>query len=243
MRDVQQTTAGCIPDDTEQERPADVRPKMRASFGKAQYPKADKKAAEPAARNRPAANAAALKPKTCKACRAKFTPARPFQTWCSPDCALSILKAKQDKQVKEKARQERHADKAKRDRLKSRSDWAKEAQAAFNAYIRARDADLPCISCGRHHTGQWHAGHYLSRGARPELAMHEDNCHKQCAPCNTHLSGNLVLYRVNLIERIGLERVQWLEGPHETAKLSTQDLIAIRDEYRAKKKAIEGGER
>jgi hypothetical protein len=207
---------------------------MRTSFGKAQYQKADKKASEPAARNRPASNAATLKPKTCKVCRTKFTPARPFQSWCSPDCALTILKSRQDKQAKEMARQERQADKAKRDRLKSRSDWAKEAQTAFNAYIRARDADLPCISCGRYHTGQWHAGHFLSRGARPELAMHEDNCHKQCAPCNTHLSGNLVLYRVNLIQKIGLDRVEWLEGPHEGQKYTHDELRDLAASYRAK---------
>ena len=69
--------------------------------------------------------------------------------------------------------------------------------------------------------------------------MHEDNCHKQCAPCNTHLSGNLVLYRVNLIERIGLHRVEWLEGPHSPLKLSIDDLRAIRDTYRAKAKQLQ----
>ena len=183
------------------------------------------------------------KPKACKVCKTKFSPARPFQTWCSPDCGLELVKAKQAKEGKAKAKAERQADKAKRERLKSRSEWAREAQTAFNAYIRARDADKPCISCGRHHQGQNHAGHYLSRGARPELAMHEDNCHKQCAPCNTHLSGNLVLYRVNLIAKIGLERVEWLEGPHQPRKLTIPDLIAIRDEYRSKVKAIESASR
>jgi Bacteriophage Lambda NinG protein len=183
------------------------------------------------------------KPKPCKVCKTKFSPARPFQTWCSPECGLELVKAKQAKEGKAKAKAERQADRAKRERLKSRSEWAREAQTAFNAYIRARDADKPCISCGRHHDGQWHAGHYLSRGARPELAMHEDNCHKQCAPCNTHLSGNLVLYRVNLIAKIGLERVEWLEGPHHPRKLTIPDLIAIRDEYRAKVKAIESASR
>ena len=68
--------------------------------------------------------------------------------------------------------------------------------------------------------------------------MHEDNCHKQCAPCNTHLSGNLVLYRVNLIQRIGLARVEALEGPHMPLKLTIPDLKAIRDTYRAKANAL-----
>lgn len=179
------------------------------------------------------------KPKKCKVCTTTFTPARPFQTWCSPECGLKLALAKKAKADTIKAKAEKRADKEKRERLKSRSDWAREAQQAFNAYIRARDRDLACISCGRHHDGQYHAGHYMSRGARPELAYHPDNCHKQCAPCNTHLSGNLVLYRVNLIEKIGLERVEWLEGPHEPLKMTVEAFKALRDEYRAKAKALE----
>ena len=172
-----------------------------------------------------------------------FKPARPFQTWCSPECGLKLATAKKAKADTLKARAERQADKATRERLKSRADWAREAQQAFNAYIRARDRYLACISWGRHHDGQCHAGHYLSRGSRPELAYHPDNCHKQCAPCNTHLSGNLVLYRVNLIERIGLDRVEWLEGPHAPLKLPSEALKSLRDEYRAKAKAIKKADR
>jgi ribosomal protein L37AE/L43A len=178
------------------------------------------------------------KPKPCKVCKTPFVKRRAFEVWCSPECGLELVKAKQAKDNDTKAKAARKADKAKREKLKSRADWAKEAQAAFNAFIRARDADQPCISCGRHHQGQYHAGHYLSRGARPELAMNEDNCHKQCAPCNTHLSGNLVLYRVNLIQRIGLARVEALEGPHAPIKLTIPDLKAMRDEYRAKANAM-----
>lgn len=183
-----------------------------------------------------------MKPKTCQkargGCGAKFEPARPMQAMCGVSCAISHAGWLKAKASQDRAKEERKADKAKRDRIKTRSDWAREAQQAFNAYIRARDAGLPCISCGRHHQGQNHAGHYISRGARPELAYHEDNCWKQCSPCNTHLSGNLVLYRANLIARIGLERVEWLEGPHDPVKRSAQDLQAIRDEYRAKLKAL-----
>ena len=183
------------------------------------------------------------KPRKCKACATRFTPQRMGQHVCSPVCALVLVRSGKDKADAIKAKAERQADKAKRERLKTRSDWAKEAQQAFNAYIRARDHALPCISCGRHHQGQWHAGHFLSRGARPELAYHPDNCHKQCAPCNTHLSGNLVLYRVNLIQRIGLDRVEWLEGPHELLKMSVEALKQLRDEYRSKAKAIEQAQR
>ena len=113
-----------------------------------------------------------------------------------------------------------------------------EAQQAFNAWIRARDAGKGCISCGTHN-GKANAGHYLSTGARPELRFDPYNCHKQCAPCNAHLHGNLVLYRMELIKRIGLIRVLRLEGPHPTAKLTIEDLRAIRDDYRRKLKEMQ----
>ena len=124
--------------------------------------------------------------------------------------------------------------------IKSRADWAEEAQTAFNAWIRARDDGLPCISCGRHHQGQWHAGHYLSTGARPELRYTESNVHRQCAPCNTHLSGNAVLYRIGLVDRIGLDAVEWLEGPHQLPKWTADDYKAIRETYLAKLKELKG---
>lgn len=112
----------------------------------------------------------------------------------------------------------------------------REAQTAFNAWVRMRDAHLACVSCGRMHGGQWHAGHFVSTGARPELRFDEANVHKQCQPCNTHLHGNLVLYRAELIRRIGLAEVERLEGPQQPKKYSVADLRAIRDEYRSRVK-------
>jgi hypothetical protein len=140
--------------------------------------------------------------------------------------------------AKAAAKVERAETRRRKDAIKSKADWAREAQTAFNAWIRARDEGLPCISCGRHHQGQWHAGHYLSTGARPELRYTESNVHRQCAPCNTHLSGNAVLYRIGLIERIGLQAVEWLEGPHELPKWTADDYRAIRDTYKQKLKEM-----
>lgn len=121
---------------------------------------------------------------------------------------------------------------AKRDRerlidVKPLSYWMKRAQSAFNAWVRARDACQPCISCGRIHQGQNHAGHYRPAGSNPELRFEPDNCHLQCAPCNSHLSGNLTSYRPALIAKIGLERVEWLEGPHEPKRYRKEDYQAI----------------
>ena len=164
--------------------------------------------------------------KTCK-CGKEFTPRSSTHRVCSPKCAIKAVKEQ---------------DKARREAVKPRSKWLQEAQAALNAWIRARDAADPCVSCGRFHDGQWHAGHYLSTGARPELRFTETNVHKQCAPCNTHLSGNLVLYRAELIRRVGLLEVERLEGPHPSAKWTVEQLKEIKSRYVALTKAPLGKE-
>lgn len=169
-----------------------------------------------------------MKPKRCKVCRVEFVPRRMGQKVCSPECAGSLAVSERAKAEKKAAVKDRRET---REKLKTRAQWLKEAQAAFNAWVRARDAELPCVSCGRHHDGQFHAGHYLSTGARPELRFEPLNVWKQCAPCNTHLSGNLVLYRAELIRRIGLEKVEWLEGPHEPCKWTVDELKEIKARY------------
>ena len=168
-----------------------------------------------------------MKPRKCAYCRNDFEPFRMGQKACSVECACQMARKKREKI-------ERKAYKEQKERIKSRAEWLKEAQAVFNRYIRLRDDKEPCISCGRHHEGQYHAGHYLSTGARPELRFDEANVHKQCQPCNTHLSGNLVLYRKALIVKIGLEEVERLESDHEPKKYSIDELKAIKAEYTRK---------
>lgn len=180
--------------------------------------------------------------KKCKVCRAEYQPIKPLQKVCGYDCALSLAASTRAKEEKIARVKEKRADSVKREAIKSRSDWLREAQTAFNAFIRARDADLPCISCGRHHTGQYHAGHYLSVGARPELRFCEANVHKQCSACNNYLSGNIVLYRIALIEKIGQEMVDYLEGPHAAKKYTIEQLKAIKMNYAAWTKELKANQ-
>ncbi|WJN61341.1 recombination protein NinG [Pseudomonas sp. SO81] len=178
--------------------------------------------------------AISAKPKKCavRSCRAPFIPKQSFQTWCSPECGLAIAKAKQDKQRVAIEQVERREIRAAKERVKPRAEHMKEAQSAFNAWVRERDILLPCISCGRHHQGKYDAGHYRTVGSNPALRFEPLNCHKQCVPCNQHKSGDIVNYRINLVQRIGAEKVAWLEGPHEPKKYSIEDLKAIKARYR-----------
>ena len=182
-----------------------------------------------------------INPKKCRHCKAEFIPVRPIQSACSIACAVEMARAKRDKEARVAALADRRAARSALQLIKPRSQYLKEAQRAFNAWIRVRDEDQPCISCGRHHDGQYHAGHFLSTGARPELRFTETNVHKQCQPCNTHLHGNIVLYRAALIRKYGVEVVEMLEGPHGPAKLSIDDLKAIKSIYTEKYKEIQRG--
>lgn len=172
-----------------------------------------------------------MKQKKCRHCKQLFTPIMPMQIVCGIECAKAVARKKREKF-------ERAADRQKRESLKSRAQWLKEAQAAVNAYVRVRDAGKPCISCGRMHEGQWHAGHYLSRGAHPELALEPLNIWRQCAPCNTHLSGNQLEFRKGLIARRGAKLVDWLEGPHEPKHYTIEDLKAIKERFKAMTKEM-----
>lgn len=143
----------------------------------------------------------------------------------------------------EAAKVERAEARKRKEALKTRNDYQKEAQQAFNAFIRARDrlAGHVCISSGRAldwSGNQVDAGHYRSTGAAPHLRFNEDNCHAQSKHDNQYLSGNAVDYRIQLLGRIGLIRVEALESDNSSPKWTAEDLKAIRDMYRAKAKEL-----
>lgn len=174
------------------------------------------------------------KPRKCRnpACGREYIPDRPFQIACDMRCALALVPIQLAKQQKKDGIKERAKQRAARAKIKSRGDYLREAQQAFNAWVRERDHALPCVSCGRHHDGQYHAGHYRTVGAHPELRFDPLNVHKQCAPCNNHKSGDIVNYRIELVRRIGAEAVARLEGQHEPKRYSIDDLIELRAHYR-----------
>lgn len=162
----------------------------------------------------------------------KFIPTRPLQTVCSVPCAWQYAA---QQAAKKDARLTREA-KAK---LKTRAQWLKEAQAAVNRYVRVRDASLPCVSCGTTKAKQWHAGHFRTTKAAPELRFDTRQIWRQCSQCNDYLSGNITEYRKELIRRIGLAEVEEIEGPHEPKHFSIDDLKAIKAAYKAKCRELE----
>ncbi|ENT6126315.1 recombination protein NinG [Enterobacter hormaechei] len=182
-----------------------------------------------------------------KSCRQWFHPVRDGQVVCSFECVSAIgkeqtAKAREAAKQKEAQRQRteekagRQRRKAKRESFKTKSQWDKEAQSAFNRYIRIRDEGKECVSCGNPLIGKSNyltgsaidASHYRSRGAASHLKFNVFNVHSACTRCNRQLSGNAVEYRIRLIERIGLERVERLESDNEPRRFDVTYLKRVK---------------
>lgn len=198
-------------------------------------------------RNTPIQRKTPLKPrserkKRCPTCRVLFVPLRTAQAVCGDvECALAHGKSEQGQEKARKALADlgRKELKAAKERVKSRAEHMKEAQVAFNAWIRLRDAGQPCISCGTTADVQYCAGHYRTTAAAPELRFEPLNVNLQCnRNCNMGKSGNLLEYRPALLAKIGAEALAWLEGPHEPKKYTIDDLKAITAHYRAKAREL-----
>jgi hypothetical protein len=179
----------------------------------------------------------------CRMCPQVFTPRNSMQSVCGPVCATKLAKGLV-KARKVKAKQERAQTKARKEKIKRIPDLIKEAQVAFNAYIRARDAGRPCICCGQplgegDLGGAYDCGHYRSTGSAQHLRFDERNAHAQRKQCNRWGAGRAVDYRIGLIERIGLAAVEALEIDNRVHKWTREELIAIRATYKQKLKELE----
>jgi len=175
----------------------------------------------------------------CKNCKEVFEPKWFNWKFCDKDLCHNLgVKELVKKEREKKAKQERKEMKKAKEALLTHRDYLKLFQTVFNSYIRERDKDLPCISCGKNNEKQFHAGHYRSVGSCPELRFEELNVWKQCATCNTYLHGNLIEYRKELINRIGVEKVEWLEGYQPSNKMLISEIKEKIKEYKTKINAL-----
>lgn len=172
----------------------------------------------------------------CVVCRSVFEPRSMLHKACGPDCAEKHVE-------QEKARKERSDRQKGLQALKRRADYLKEAQIAFNAFIRERDKNQACISSGRPLQqealgGGYDCGHYRSTGSAPHLRFDERNAHGQSKHDNRYLAGNAVEYRKGLINRYGLSFVESLESDNTPRKYTVEQLQQIKQHYRSKLKQL-----
>lgn len=178
---------------------------------------------------------AKLNKRLCKNCKKEFQKTTPLQSVCSPTCAIErsyeLNLTKRKKEVDDKV-------KGMKESLMKRSDYIKLFQSVFNAYIRQRDKDLGCVSCGKTKVEEFHAGHYIASTYQYHR-FNPDNVHKQCSQCNTYLRGNLIPYRIELIKRIGLEQVEYIENTrHMMLEITIPEIKQLIIDYKLKTKQL-----
>lgn len=183
------------------------------------------------------ANGKSPKARTCPICSAQYVPRSSLQKVChNYKCALEFNRQADakidDRERRKKEKEDRIAWRERKADVKPLSHWMSMTQRAFNDYIRARDGDI-CISCGSTTAISYHAGHYRTTAAASQLRFNEDNVHSQCAACNVHHSGAIGPYRINLIAKIGAERVEVLESNNTPHRYTREELERIRTRYRA----------
>lgn len=155
---------------------------------------------------------------TCKHCKEKFEPIKKGQKYCLKDECIEVW-VQEVKEKNWKAKKKRM-----KEDLKTVTDYTRDAQKIVNQYIRLRDKDLDCISCGADLDARnTNAGHHFSANGFPNTRFNEDNIHNQCVYCNQHNSGNLLEYRKGLIDKIGQERYDKLEAESKEKKSYTKE--------------------
>lgn len=173
----------------------------------------------------------------CSNCRKKVSASEVFvsrfKAFCGYDCLKEYTEKNADQLADKTRKQKRQEDRVKKEKLKTKGQWTKEAQAAVNAYVRWRDRKKNCISCGTSLSseslgGGYDAGHYRSRGSSPHLRFRLDNIHGQCKKCNRHLSGNVDKFRVGIVWRYGQEYLDRIEMDNTPKNYSIDDLKRIK---------------
>jgi hypothetical protein len=173
----------------------------------------------------------------CKNCKEKFDAKHFNQKFCfKPMCVnkwVELAKAQNWKATKKKLKE----------KVKTRTDYLKEAQRVFNAYIRKRDFQKygTCISCGKTlKPGNIDAGHYFSAGGHSNTRFDLDNTHAQCSrPCNKDKSGDLINYQIGIVQRIGNKRVLDLYArAYAEKQWSIEELKEIIATYKQKIKEL-----
>jgi len=180
--------------------------------------------------------------------------------WCSPDHAIAIAQQRLAKKAEKAAKADRRETRAKLEKLKTRGDWIQEAEYEVRRFRRLEELakGRGCMSCRRSQEevqgtdgwkpgGAWDAGHFLGKGARPELRMEPLCIWLQCKSCNAGSAkyarkGYTVglAFEENLRAQEGDALVDWLKGPHEPKHYTIDDLKEIKRTYKAKAKTLAG---
>lgn len=125
--------------------------------------------------------------------------------------------------------------------MKKEQITIQKVQDKCNEFIRLRDKDKPCISCGQFKLLQ--AGHFYAVSGYAGLRFDEVNINGECMRCNCFDGSHLITYRDNLVERIGQAEFKALQERASNykkfgKKFSKSELLEIYNYYCEKIKQL-----
>ena len=157
---------------------------------------------------------------------------------------ISRTALKSSVKVKKEMKQEAtKANREQKEKGKSIAALILESRKPYQQWIRMRDANNSCISCGQITSEIWDSGHFKKAELYTGMIFDERNCSKQCRKCNTYLNGNEGEYRKRLIEKHSQEWMDELDRDSDRLRVYKWDreqLLEIKQEYsrRVKNKEI-----
>lgn len=177
-----------------------------------------------------------MKPRFCANpnCKEQFQPYKTTDKACSYLCQLAINEQKEIdarfKKIKAKVKE--------RDSIK---DLTKIALQLAQKWARIRDEHRPCISCGKTKCIQWQGGHLYKSKLYSGVKFADYNIHKQCHACNHFMDGNEVNYIHGLIDRYGMEYVNYVRKVATETKDKKWSVPELRDMIAYYKNRIKNG--
>lgn len=169
------------------------------------------------------------KPPKCRHCKVRMPEDQPRRA-LHEECIGPWLEVQTAKKIAARLKRERAETKARRLALKRPIEWERECLEIVQKIARLRDRHDGCISChmGANYGGAWHGSHFRPAGNNAAVQFNLWNIHKACAQCNLFKGGNIGEYRPRLIQKIGLERVEWLESQTQAVKRNVPYLIRFK---------------
>ena len=169
----------------------------------------------------------------CAFCKKQFTQFNSTISVCGYQCAIEWGKLKPAK-VNYKRVNSQLKSEAK-EKLETYSQKVNKVKVIFQKWIRERDKNEPCISCGTLTANEWHASHFKKAETYSGVIFNEINVWKSCKKCNIFLNGNELNYRERLVKKIGLDQVIALEelaNKTRTKKWTIEELQLIKNKYK-----------
>jgi hypothetical protein len=169
----------------------------------------------------------------CKLCKKEFTQFNSTISVCGYQCAIEWGKLHPKKTSIKRVNSQLKSEA--KEKLETYSQKVNKVKVIFQKWIRERDKNEPCISCGTLTANEWHASHFKKAETYSGVIFNEINVWKSCKKCNVFLNGNELNYRERLVKKIGLHQVIALEelaNETRTKKWTIEELQQIKNKYK-----------